>query len=733
MKQNKVKEQNTSGKNWKTHVLAFFLCCVSLPLTAHGFSDVNANDWYYSQVTSMTSAGYLQGKSTDYFGANDSLSVAEFAVMISNAFYGKTLATYMDNVVSNWYDPYLLACYNRGGMSNTQAGAYFQGNQSWGNYPHQGMNRYDMASMITSLLKERGVASLSAEMEALVLAEITDDVMAYYKTDVATAYYYQFISGYEDGGFYGSETMNRAQAAVVLASLVRSPLIAEENLSSYYSGNTDSNTGTTDTSGLHSYVVEVFRLVNEERAEYGLTPYVLDTTLCTLAQYKSDEMSNLNYLEHTSPTYGAFSNILTNNGINAVRARENLARGQRSPSEVVTAWMNSLDHRTNILATDVGKIGIGFTDDGYYWSQLFTDMNANTNGELTGDLGSSNGSGGTTSGDNKNAMEIPFYQYDNYLEVGYDPEEYLIHVPINNIGDYTLTFTELYLYGENSNSFLAYIGSATIPVGGSSSVILQPVANLPAGTYNCTVEFAVADLPSLQQSIVIYVSQPIVVPDIPEIQPEGDPVPDFVIPEISPETDPEPSLGENVYTLHFYGTPAEETTYTLTASEQNAVYYEETGETKVKFTLSPSLPQGVSLDKVTLSHFGATVKEARFELNRNELYVTFQNLSYSGQMVDMEVHLKEGYRVVLSATPIGVTLLINGEAVSAGQYSPFLVEVGDYVELLVSEINSSEYAPVVKDSSGNRLTADLSSSFGSRSSGIYVIEDGDLHFSIGSK
>jgi hypothetical protein len=39
---------------------------------------------------------------------------------------------------------------------------------------------------------------------------------------------------------------------------------------------------------------------------------------------------------------------------------ENLAAGQRSPADVVAAWLNSPEHRANLLSSRVREIGVGY-------------------------------------------------------------------------------------------------------------------------------------------------------------------------------------------------------------------------------------------------------------------------------------------------------------------------------------------------------------------------------------
>jgi len=116
---------------------------------------------------------------------------------------------------------------------------------------------------------------------------------------------------------------------------------------------------------------EVVKLVNAERAKAGLPSLKEDWELSRVAKYKSQDMHDKNYFDHTSPTYGTPFTMMKNFGITYKSAGENIAKGQKSATEVVNAWMNSEGHRANILNKNYTHIGVGFVQDGNYWSQMF--------------------------------------------------------------------------------------------------------------------------------------------------------------------------------------------------------------------------------------------------------------------------------------------------------------------------------------------------------------------------
>ncbi|WP_435367750.1 CAP domain-containing protein [Metabacillus litoralis] len=119
---------------------------------------------------------------------------------------------------------------------------------------------------------------------------------------------------------------------------------------------------------------QVITLTNLERKYAGLPPLKINWELSRVARYKSKDMKELNYFSHDSPTYGSPFTMINNFKIPFRTAAENLAAGQRTPKEVVNAWMNSQGHRANILKKEVSEIGVGYVNGGeygHYWTQMF--------------------------------------------------------------------------------------------------------------------------------------------------------------------------------------------------------------------------------------------------------------------------------------------------------------------------------------------------------------------------
>jgi uncharacterized YkwD family protein len=123
-----------------------------------------------------------------------------------------------------------------------------------------------------------------------------------------------------------------------------------------------------------AYQQEVLNIVNKERTSRGLSALKFNTEVSKVATLKSQDMIDKGYFDHNSPTYGSPFDMMKKFGITYRSAGENIAMGQRSPQEVMTAWMNSDGHRKNILNSSFTEIGIGIAKDKngrLYWTQMF--------------------------------------------------------------------------------------------------------------------------------------------------------------------------------------------------------------------------------------------------------------------------------------------------------------------------------------------------------------------------
>jgi uncharacterized YkwD family protein len=132
---------------------------------------------------------------------------------------------------------------------------------------------------------------------------------------------------------------------------------------------TPTTTAPSTSASTSSYASQVVTLVNQERAKAGLKPLTSNAQLSNMALVKAKDMKDNNYFDHNSPTYGSPFDMMKSFGISYRYAGENIAMGQRTPQEVMTAWMNSSGHRANILNANYTSIGVAYYNG--EWVQEF--------------------------------------------------------------------------------------------------------------------------------------------------------------------------------------------------------------------------------------------------------------------------------------------------------------------------------------------------------------------------
>lgn len=116
--------------------------------------------------------------------------------------------------------------------------------------------------------------------------------------------------------------------------------------------------------------IQELYLVNKIRAAYGVDPLALGGPLSEAAMVRADECHG--YFSHTRPDGSTYFTIANEMGIPYGIIGENIAQGQPSPDQVVTAWYNSPGHRANMLHKGFDVIGLGYRYGYPTWVQLFT-------------------------------------------------------------------------------------------------------------------------------------------------------------------------------------------------------------------------------------------------------------------------------------------------------------------------------------------------------------------------
>ena len=118
---------------------------------------------------------------------------------------------------------------------------------------------------------------------------------------------------------------------------------------------------------------EVLRLLNQARAEHGLTQLVYDSNLAAAAQKHTELMGQRHELSHQFSGELALVNRLADAGVHLDSAAENVAESD-SAQNAHTEWMLSPGHRANILNPAYNAVGIGIVSAGdsrYFFTEDF--------------------------------------------------------------------------------------------------------------------------------------------------------------------------------------------------------------------------------------------------------------------------------------------------------------------------------------------------------------------------
>lgn len=120
---------------------------------------------------------------------------------------------------------------------------------------------------------------------------------------------------------------------------------------------------------------EIIKLINNERVKMGLQILKESPLLNKSAQLKANDMVKNKYYTHISPNGTTPWYFFHMAGYNYKYAAENLSEGYYSTQATVNAWMNSPEHRENILSPRYTETGVGMTEE--YFNRIFVEHFAN--------------------------------------------------------------------------------------------------------------------------------------------------------------------------------------------------------------------------------------------------------------------------------------------------------------------------------------------------------------------
>ncbi len=133
----------------------------------------------------------------------------------------------------------------------------------------------------------------------------------------------------------------------------------------------DGRTG--DTLGVSRNITEekVVRKTNQKRTAAGVEPLVYNERLSNAAENKARHMVKHGYWSHYGPDGTSPWNFIDDNGYAYQYVGENLAKSFQTVDGLISGWMNSSEHRENLLNSRYQDVGIA-TADGYVDGEFTT-------------------------------------------------------------------------------------------------------------------------------------------------------------------------------------------------------------------------------------------------------------------------------------------------------------------------------------------------------------------------
>lgn len=115
-------------------------------------------------------------------------------------------------------------------------------------------------------------------------------------------------------------------------------------------------------------VQELLTDTNAQRSNNGQSTLSLNSLLNQAAQNKANDMAARDYWSHNTPDGQTPWTFITATGYQYQTAGENLAYGFTTASDTLTGWMNSPEHRANILNSTYTQVGFGIINIPNYQS-----------------------------------------------------------------------------------------------------------------------------------------------------------------------------------------------------------------------------------------------------------------------------------------------------------------------------------------------------------------------------
>jgi uncharacterized protein YkwD len=240
------------------------------------------------------------------------------------------------------------------------------------------------AAKLTALGVAKGNFTLKGPASAAkgtFVVFVVDGPKRLVKTDTTAPFSAKINTRVLPNGTYTVTTLwtRQGQTSIVSTSSLRiknpKPKPTGTATSTATTSKSDDGSAAGSTSGTNGgYTSQVLTLTNAERAKAGCKALKINSKLTSAAQGHSADMAAKNYFSHDSQDGRSPFDRMKDAGYSFSAAAENIAMGQQTPADVMTAWMNSAGHKANILNCTYTQLGVGYAlsnSGSPYWTQDF--------------------------------------------------------------------------------------------------------------------------------------------------------------------------------------------------------------------------------------------------------------------------------------------------------------------------------------------------------------------------
>ena len=215
------------------------------------FSDIPEGHTFFEAIMDCAAKGITSGYADGTFRPTNSVTCAQFCVMLSRAFYPADIEKYQDPTGKlAWFSPNTKALY----YNKILDGTSFKDSYLNTSVMNQAISRYDMARLMTNIMAKKGFSATTAQKtEAQKKIADYKNIPSQYQDAVKNVFALGIITGYSNGTFGGNNIMNRGQGCVVIYRMMKYTPAAtttpDVDDSGKPTGNTGSNTGSTGNTG----------------------------------------------------------------------------------------------------------------------------------------------------------------------------------------------------------------------------------------------------------------------------------------------------------------------------------------------------------------------------------------------------------------------------------------------------------------------------------------------------